>query len=362
MVIKAVQNKLVFLHNVQLPFDRCVKNDHFRSIIKRTTRQQMPPRRFKISDESLNSYKFWVLTKGIELPPNGFAPVFYNHETRNLPIGKAFNFKVEGDNSLTADVEFDQNDVFALDVEKKVDGGFISGCSINILVKETSNKKEFLKPNQTKATVTASRLLELSIAPIPSNGNAIKLSNGTGDAFDLPEVIVESKEEQQMKTLKDLLKEKGLQLSALGLTENSTEDEIMKAIEKLAGQHSTATPTTAPEKTVEEKLTDKVISYGKLTGVVTNDNEANFRKLALADADATMNVIETFSKANAQKETPKQETPATTKGSGDTEKIAKLSQMLDSLKATTTVPVKEEPPKTEKLTFEQRVYKAANKS
>jgi HK97 family phage prohead protease len=288
----------------------------------------MPPR-FKASDESLNRKGFWVLSKGIKLPKTGIVPVFYNHETNTrLPIGKAENFKYEEDGSLTCDIIFDMQDKFAQEVALKVDGGFVNSCSMGIVVTETSKAKKFLKLNQLKHTVISCFLYELSITPIPANENAVKLRADEADSleasFELPDINYNPK----METLKELLKARGIALQTLGLADDASEEAIMAAIQKLAAQK-------APEEvplTTEEKLADKVIAYGKMIGVVNDENEPHYKKLALADSESTMGILSLSVDGKKGKNTEPVK---------DTDKDVKLTALVELLKGKQDLNLKE---------------------
>jgi HK97 family phage prohead protease len=313
----------------------------------------MPPRRFKVSDESINSKGYWVVTKGIEIPLSGTVPLFYDHEVEGkLALGKWKNFNVESDGSLTAEVEFDEKDSFAVELKRKVDDGFITTCSMGFLIKESSKEKQFLKAGQIRPTVKKSRLVEISLCAIPSNENAVKLSAEQTEDVMLP--IIELKEENNMQNLRELLSQKGFSLKDLNLADDATDEQIIAAIQKLAAPQ-------APEGgvlTVAEKLVDSVLKYGKLTGIVTEQNETYFKKLALADSDATIQLIENLAKERlaAQKNIEKNATvpPVTTTKLSDL-----ATELLKQTQTSTTEKVVERKPK--EIGFDARVHKAVNK-
>jgi HK97 family phage prohead protease len=313
----------------------------------------MPPRRFKVSDESINSKGYWVVTKGIVIPASGTVPLFYNHEVEGkLALGKWKNFKVESDGSLTAEVEFDEQDSFAVELQRKVDAGFITMCSMGFLVVESSKEKSLLKPGQARPTVTKSRLVEVSVCPIASNENAVKLSAEQTEDVMLPiiELSVEQKEETNMNNLKELLSQKGVSLKDLNLPETATDVEIIAAIQNLAAKE------TAPELTAAEKFADSVIAYGKLTGVVNEKNEASFKKLALADSDATMKLIEGLAtdKLSAQKlATEQTNMPAATQ--------VKLSELAAELLKQKPADEKVVERKPKEIGFDARIYQVLHK-
>lgn len=110
----------------------------------------MKPITFKLSDESVNSHGFRVLTAGIDLSRFNTNPVMcYNHDTYSLPIGRWEHLRIEGD-SLLADAVFDTSDPEAAKIARKVEEGFLKGCSISIYVKQADNSE--MLPGQTSPT------------------------------------------------------------------------------------------------------------------------------------------------------------------------------------------------------------------
>lgn len=154
---------------------------------KNSTRKSMAKHTFVISDESvLNSHGFRVMTDGINLANYEKNPLVLwwhkrpnpwegrNGEDEVLPIGKASNLRKEG-TQLLADIEFDQDDDFARKIEKKVDNDFIRMCSPGLDPVTISEDEEYLLPGQKYATLVESDLVEISIADIGSNPNALKV-------------------------------------------------------------------------------------------------------------------------------------------------------------------------------------------
>ena len=140
-------------------------------------------KRIVLTDESLNSYGFWVLTSGMDLSAFLRNPVMlWNHNRSEggtvndqLPIGYWKDLRVEADGSITAEPVFDETDEFAVKIKKKYESGVLNACSIGFRILEWSEDPKFLKPGQTVATATKSVLLEASICDIPSNPNATKV-------------------------------------------------------------------------------------------------------------------------------------------------------------------------------------------
>lgn len=175
---------------------------------------------FIVSDESINSYGFRVLTSGIQTKNFKTNPVgFYNHHRSNswdgdamksMPIIRWENLKKEN-NTLTAVPIFDENDELGAKAKSKVENGFLNATSIGIYILATSTDPKLMLKGQTRPTVTKCELYEISVVDIPSNSNATRLSdNGNKDIVilsngkpvdNLDEIlpIVELKEETTEK-------------------------------------------------------------------------------------------------------------------------------------------------------------------
>ena len=120
--------------------------------------------------ETVNSYGFRTEVKGIDLTRFEKNPVMlYNHNPEKV-IGRWEDVQVidtlTGHTILTASPVFDKDDPFAAEIARKVEQGFIKGCSMGIVIKNIT---------QTKGidTATNSVLIEASIVTIPADENAL---------------------------------------------------------------------------------------------------------------------------------------------------------------------------------------------
>ena len=209
------------------------------------------------TDEALNCYGFWVLTSGIDMGRFSKNPIMlFNHHRswegktdEILPIGKWQNWAVGKDGVMTAEPVFDTKDPFAAKIAAKVEGGFLSACSIGIRIIEVSEDPKYLKPGQMRPTVIKCELREVSVVDIPANPNAagivlydendkvITLSDG-GDFGPLR--LINNQNTIQMKQI--ALK--------LGLPETATEAEVVAKIDANASQ--AAALKTERDKAVAE--------------------------------------------------------------------------------------------------------------
>lgn len=113
----------------------------------------------------VNSYGFRTEVEGIDLSRFGKNPVMlFNHDPERV-IGRWEDLDIE-DGRLTAVPVFDLEDPFAAEIARKVENGFIKGCSMGLMIKtmETRNGVD---------VATSSVLLEASIVSIPADENAL---------------------------------------------------------------------------------------------------------------------------------------------------------------------------------------------
>ena len=132
--------------------------------------------RWRVHDESLNTYGFWLLTAGGSLVNFKKNPLcLWNHTFGwtdktdvMLPIGIWKNIEVKSDGSIEMDDELDEEDAFALKIKKKVDKKHLRATSIGVTILEWSEDPKYLKAGQTRPTVVKWKLREVSIVDIPS--------------------------------------------------------------------------------------------------------------------------------------------------------------------------------------------------
>lgn len=219
--------------------------------------------RFICSDETLNSYGFWVLTSGINLERFLKNPVMlWNHSrsygSKNdvLPIGYWKDVRIEN-GCLTAEPVFDEKDDFAQQIASKVEQQVVRACSIGIRILTTSCEDNYMKPGQTRETVIACELREISLCDIPANGNAVAVALydaqdrliGLHEVSDtcLPLFINPNKE---MKKVNELL----------GLNEGATEEMAVAEITKMRERISALEKEQkeASEKALRDMVNDAI--------------------------------------------------------------------------------------------------------
>ena len=232
-----------------------------------------------ISTSRVNSYGFRVLTSGIELEQYQKNPVLLWMHTRPfrgttdevLPLGRVENLRVDGDRLIGTPV-FDQHDEFAQKVANKWEQGILKMVSAGLTVLEESNAPEHIMEGQRYATVTRSKLVEVSIVDIGANDDALALYaddrvvnlNQDGELAKVLS-LVSRQEETHVEPLNNSIPMKEIALK-LGLAESATQEQIVAAIGSLQNENKTlkAEKDAAGVKSIE-LVVDQAVSDGKIT-------------------------------------------------------------------------------------------------
>jgi hypothetical protein len=250
-----------------------------------------------INTSGLNCYKGRVLTAGIDLTQFNRNPILLFMHRRafdgTLPIGRVENMRIDGDKLIGTPV-FDENDPFAKQIADKWEHGFLRMCSAGLEILETSVDPADLLEGQTRATVTRSRLEEVSIVDIGGNDDALQLRHAgklltlaadeASDVLPLVELAAPNAKEtdnadpsaNSNPLNKNKMNKETLQL--LGLGENATEQEIHERVkllkEKADGAErlqlaaiEQAVDTAIAEKRLTGDKRDHFIELGKKAGV-----------------------------------------------------------------------------------------------
>lgn len=237
------------------------------------------PKEVVISTSGLNSYGSRVMTAGLDTSQYCRNPVLLWMHRRggdNMPIGRMENLRVDGDR-LIGTPKFDEKDEFAKKIATKWEDGYLNMCSAGIEILEYSTDPSMLVQGQTRATATASKLVEVSIVDIGANDEALKLYGGgkllelaAGQDCDLlplvklskpeetprPEAAAQSNENTNSKNMK---KETFL---LLGLAETATEEQVHAAVTALKSKADNAETLTLAAITaqVDAAITERRIT------------------------------------------------------------------------------------------------------
>ena len=238
-----------------------------------------------ISTEAVNSYGTRILTAGIDIEQYKRNPVLlWMHrrawDGQSMPIGKIDNLRVE-DGKLIGTPVFDQNDDFARKIESKWESGFLRMASAALEPTEVNPDPALALAGQTRATVTRSKLVEVSIVDIGSNDEALQLCGSDGkvlklaageDAPALPllklsdsepspeDTAGETEENKNNKNKKTPAMNKE-QLMLLGLPEGASDEQATAALQlmKTKADNAETLQLAAVTQCVDQAVADRKI-------------------------------------------------------------------------------------------------------
>ena len=235
------------------------------------------PKETVISNSSINCYGFRVLTSGIDTTQYQRNPILLWMHTRPamgltnevLPLGRMENLRVDGDNLIGTPV-FDDNDEFARKIKAKWESGILKMVSAGLRVIEESDDPSVVLQGQRYATVTKSKLLEVSIVDIGANDDALVLYDDQDRRINLSQgnagvcLTPINKQSINLKTIEMDIKQIAL---ALGLAESATEQEVLaRAAQLRQDADEVAKLREAAEKQQNEALAalvDSAVSEGR---------------------------------------------------------------------------------------------------
>lgn len=260
--------------------------------------------RIRLSNHSLNSYGFWVLTSGILMERYYLNPVLLYMHQRGEVIGTVEDIKIEGE-ELTGELKFDEASGLSKRAKKQFECGSLRMVSIGFNIIETSEDPSMLVPGQTRPTVTKCELFEVSVVDIGANPDAVRLYGKDGQLITLsdggesplPLLNNNNKKEQKMEFLKKVAQ-------ALGMPETATEAEILA---KLASVNTESAELSALRQQVADMkqtaitaAVEKAISEKRLAADKKDQFIELGKKMGLDDLNAMLGAMQPFVKLGAQ--------------------------------------------------------------
>jgi phage head maturation protease len=228
---------------------------------------------FVVSDESINSYGFTVLSNGVVFAKH--LPAFFEHDLTTDPIGHWENVRKEGVNWMATLVYGGNSNPDAQKVYDLIDSGHIGQASLGIDL--SPRNTEFSADNKV---ITRAFVLEISIVKIASNRNAIALYDGslkkTVANINLNAYLNECKMPKKVRAL-------------LNLSDNATDAEVAQAIELLQKKTTDVNNELLTLKANQQKNSIKEVLDG---AGVTGEERTLYEKLMETDFDNTKKVLE----------------------------------------------------------------------
>lgn len=248
--------------------------------------QNVIEKTFVASTESINAYGFRIMTEGINTDDFRNNPIMLgDHYER---IGKWGNVEKKDGKLYVSNPQFSRNET-GQEWKNDVEDGIVNATSVGILIKETSQEPAMMLAGQKYPTVTKSKLIEVSLATIPANGEAIGLTiyeeneDGSYKKLSLAEaqkkydLSIESETKTEPKTEdkpQEQPKQEPIQLSIQTEIDKKMEEELQR---KLAEAEAEANKLKAEKLAVEQQLID---SQKKMNEVEQAKKDAETKNLS----------------------------------------------------------------------------------
>jgi hypothetical protein len=259
---------------------------------------------FIISDNSVNTKGVIILSEGID-HSNFNGVMLYHHKDEILPIGSWEDISLK-DGVIKANAIFDQDDEFAVRVEKKVEKKLINCCSISV----APDLDSIYLNDKGVPVVAKSRLREISITPIGSNLNAIRLCDeSTG--LDLPIINLSAKlkELANLPTPNKILMEKKELAAVLNLSDDTADAVILARVK--AGEEAIAqladTKKKAGLKLLDDAVAKKDITEGFKNKILSLTDDPEKIQELLNDAPKVVNLKDVTTQSQTLEAMSKQE-------------------------------------------------------
>lgn len=131
---------------------------------------------FMLSDSSVNTYGFRLLTSGYQLSEFNKNPIgYFMHDRNSGVLVKWENLQIKGDQILGIP-NINPSNIRAEQTINEINQGYLNAASMgHIVVLESSDDLNLKLPNQTGPTITKWFNRECSLVDIPANVNSISL-------------------------------------------------------------------------------------------------------------------------------------------------------------------------------------------
>lgn len=217
---------------------------------------------FLISDNSVTTQNLIVLSEGIDFT-HFHGVMLFDHTKGALPIGHWEDIELK-DGKIYGNAVFDQDDEFAVKVEKKVEKKLIKCCSISVAPDLT---KVYLNDDGV-LVAPKSRAREISITPIGANLNSVRLCDeSTGEDLSVINLSASLKEFANLPKNHKILMEKKTITGILNLSDD-VEDAVViariklgeEAIVKLSDSKKTRFNKLLADSKLPQALKDQFVS------------------------------------------------------------------------------------------------------
>lgn len=250
--------------------------------------------RVRLTNNTLNSYGYRVLTDGVDIAQYEKNPILLYMHNRGQAIGVVKDIKKEGD-EITGELAFDQATELSRQCKRQWEFGSLRMVSIGFDVVETSTDAKLIVKGQRYPTVTKCRLYEVSLVDIGANGDAIRLYKdgqlmtlGEGSACPLPLLEhnqPQNNKEMDIKTL----------AQRLGLPETADEAAVNTKLAELKASQEASEQMRAENERLKLAQITAAVDAAILAKKIGSEKKQHFielgKKVGIDDLTATLDAM-----------------------------------------------------------------------
>lgn len=257
--------------------------------------------RVRLTNNTLNSYGYRVLTEGVDMEQYERNPILLYMHNRGQVIGVIKDLKREN-GEIIGELAFDEATELSRQCKKQWEFGSLRMVSIGFNVIETSDAPEHIVAGQRFPTVTKSQLHEVSLVDIGANNDAIRLYKDgklitLGDGGDCPLYRLNHKPnnnpQMDIKTL-------ALQL---GLPETADEAAVNAKLAELKGSKEESDRMRVENEQLKLAQITAAVDAAVTAKKIPADKKQHFidmgKKLGIEDLNTTLDTISPAVKLSA---------------------------------------------------------------
>jgi hypothetical protein len=275
-------------------------------------------KRFVLVSNQVNNYGYRVDTAGMDITQYEKNPIllfmhnraFGSSKDQILALGHMQELVREANGDITGRPYFSDNDEFAMQVYHKVTDGTYRMCSVGFEAIETSDDISQLMPGQRYATVTKSKLKEVSIVDIGADDNALCLyANGSLLRLDdskktsnIIPLINNNKNRTMTQNITPMLLLVGLpaegtmeqlvqKVTELKQASEKASSDLVKANEQIVALNDTI---GALEQAAKENELDGLLQLAIDARKITKEQQPIYKKMGQASIDTLRSLFETM--------------------------------------------------------------------
>lgn len=191
-------------------------------------------KRVRITNDSVNSYGSRVLTEGLDIEQYKKNPVLLYMHRRGEVIGYMKDVRKEN-GEVTGEPVFDEATELSRSCKQQWEFGSLKMVSAGIDILATSEEPKYLTVGQTAATITESKLYEVSLVDVGANDDALvlmregkQITMGRDGENPLPSIKIKTMAKEKKEEKAAVMELEAAQVQAVKAVQEKEAPELEK--------------------------------------------------------------------------------------------------------------------------------------